>query len=125
MLSYIIRRILYAVPILIGVNLLTALLFFRVNTPDDMARTILGEKRVTPEAIENWKRDNGYNLPAFVNTKEDGFSIVTQTIFFQKSAPLLWFDFGRSDRNNIDIGREIRERMWPSLAIAIPTFIIG
>lgn len=123
MLAYIIRRILYAIPIVIGVNVLTALLFFYVNTPDDMARNILGEKNVTPAAIENWKRDHGYNLPSFINTKESGAGIFTQTIFFQKSVPLLWFDFGRSDRNNIDIGGEIKKRMLPSLAISVPTFI--
>lgn len=125
MFAYIIRRILYAIPIIIGVNLLTAFLFFYVNTPDDMARQILGEKNVTPEAVENWKRDHGYSLPAFINTKEKGLSTVTQTIFFQKSVPLLWFDFGRSDRNNIDIGSEIKHRMWASLAISVPIFIIG
>jgi peptide/nickel transport system permease protein len=125
MLTYIIRRILYAIPIILGVNILTALLFFYVNTPEDMARQILGEKNITPEAIENWKRDHGYNLPLLVNTEEEGLSVLTQTIFFQRSAPLLWFDFGRSDRNNIDIGNEVRKRMWPSLAIALPTFMIG
>lgn len=125
MLSYIIRRLLYAVPILLGVNILTALLFFYVNTPDDMARTMLGEKNLTPEAIENWKQDHGYNLPFIYNPDEHGASRLTRTIFFEKSAPLIWFDFGRSDRNNIDIGREIGERMWASLAIAVPTFIIG
>ncbi len=125
MFAYIIRRILYAIPIIIGVNLLTAFLFFYVNTPDDMARQILGEKNVTPEAVENWKRDHGYSLPSFINTKEEGLSTLTQTIFFQKSVPLLWFDFGRSDRNNIDIGSEIKQRMWASLAISVPIFIIG
>ena len=125
MLSYITRRALYAIPIIIGVNLLTALLFFYVNTPDDMARKILGEKNITAQAIENWKADHGYNLPAFLNTKEAGASMVTQTIFFQKSVPLLWFDFGRSDRNNIDIGRSIKERMWASLAISVPIFFLS
>lgn len=125
MLTYIIRRILFAIPIILGVNILTALLFFHVNTPDDMARQILGEKNITPEAIESWKRDHGYNLPLLINTGEEGLSSVTQTIFFQRSAPLLWLDFGRSDRNNIDITSEVRKRMWPSLAIALPTFIIG
>ncbi len=42
MISYLVRRILYAIPILIGVNLLTFLLFFIVNSPDDMARMQLG-----------------------------------------------------------------------------------
>lgn len=125
MLAYIIRRILYAIPIIIGVNLFTAVLFFYVNTPDDMARTILGEKNVTPEAIELWKEGKGYNLPTFLNMEEEGVAVVTQTVFFQKSVPLLWFDFGRSDRNNIDIGQEIKRRMWASLAISVPIFSMG
>jgi peptide/nickel transport system permease protein len=50
---------LYAIPILIGVNLITFTLFFVVNTPDDMARMQLGIKRVTPEAIEKWKHERG------------------------------------------------------------------
>ena len=47
-LAYLVRRILYAIPILIGVNLITFVLFFFVNSPDDMARMQLGQKRVTP-----------------------------------------------------------------------------
>ena len=125
MTAYIIRRILYAIPIILGVNILTALLFFYVNTPDDMARQVLGEKHITQEAIELWKRNNGYHLPSFINTEEKGLSTITQTIFFQKSVTLLWFDFGKSDRNNVDISSQIKKRMWPSLAIAIPTFIVG
>jgi peptide/nickel transport system permease protein len=125
MLAYIIRRCLYAIPIIIGVNIITFLLFFVWSSPDNMARTILGQKNITQEAIDNWKRDHGYHLPLFINFKESGPSVFTQTIFFQKSVGLLFFNFGRSDRNNIDISREIRHRIWPSLAIAIPTFIIG
>jgi len=125
MITYIIRRILYAIPIIIGVNVLTAFLFFYVNSPDNMARRILGEKSITQEDIENWKREKGYHLPMLFNAEENGAAKVTQTIFFQKSVPLFWFDFGRSDRNNIDIGQQIQERMFPSLVISLPTFIIG
>ena len=46
--AYILRRMIYAIPILIGVNLLTFMLFFVVNSPDDMAVSQLGEKYVTP-----------------------------------------------------------------------------
>ena len=125
MLTYIIRRLLYAIPIILGVNVLTAALFFHINTPDDMARRMLGEKNVTLAAIENWKTEHGYDLPAFVNADASGTDMFTETVFFQKSAPLLWFDFGRSDRNNINIGLEIGNRMWPSLAVSIPIFIAG
>jgi site-specific recombinase XerD len=50
MIAYLIRRILYAIPILIGVNLLTFALFFVVNTPDDMARMQLGVKQAVRDA---------------------------------------------------------------------------
>ena len=72
MLAYIVRRLLYAIPILIGVNLLTFALFFVVNTPDDMARMQLGVKRVTPEAITKWKVERGYDKPLFLNFEAKG-----------------------------------------------------
>ncbi|MCB1917314.1 MAG: ABC transporter permease [Rhodocyclaceae bacterium] len=124
MWAYLVRRIVYAVPILIGVNLLTFLLFFVVNTPDDIARMQLGVKRVTPEAIDNWKRARGYHLPRFFNAREEGAGKLTETIFFRKSARMFAFDFGASDDGR-DIAREIGQRMGPSLAIAVPTFVLG
>ena len=68
MSAYILRRLLYAIPILIGVNLITFFLFFFINTPDDMARIHLGEKRVTVDQIARWKRERDYHLPYFFNT---------------------------------------------------------
>lgn len=124
MTAYLIRRLLYAVPILIGVNLLTFALFFMVNTPDDMARLHLGVKRVTPEAIENWKAARGYDRPLFVNAAASGAGKLTETVFFEKSVAMFAFDFGAADDGR-DIGAEIKMRMWPSLAIALPTFVIG
>jgi len=123
-ISYIIRRSLYAIPILIGVNLLTFLLFFVVNTPDDMARLQLGMKRVTPEAIEKWKADHGYDKPIAFNAQAEGFGKLTETVFFEKSLRLFVFDFGFADDGR-NIGSDIRERMWPSLAIALPSLIVG
>ena len=124
MLAWIIRRCLYAIPILIGVNLLTFALFFVVNTPEDMARMQLGVKRVTPEAIEKWKVEHGYDLPYFWNQKAEGGGIISKTIFFQKSVRMFVGDFGRAEDGR-DIRREISTRMEPSLAIALPTFILG
>jgi len=123
-LAYIVRRLLYAIPILIGVNLLTFALFFVVNTPDDMARMQLGVKRVTPEAIQKWKAERGYDRPLLFNSGASGVSTVTDTIFFQKSARMFVGDFGRAEDGR-DIAREIAGRMGPSLAIALPTFILG
>jgi peptide/nickel transport system permease protein len=124
MLAYIIRRILYAIPILIGVNLITFGLFFVVNTPDDMARMQLGAKRVTPEAIEKWKEERGYQKPLIWNSNSSGFSKATQTIFYEKSVRLFAFDFGAAEDKR-DIGHEIRARMLPSLALAVPVMLVG
>ncbi|HOX88115.1 MAG TPA: ABC transporter permease [Burkholderiaceae bacterium] len=124
MLNYIIRRILYGALILVGVNLFTFILFFTVNTPDDMARLNIGGKRVTAEAIEKWKAERGYNKPLLWNAKAEGADKATKTIFFERSAQLFAFQFGASDSGR-DIGYEIRNRMWPSFALALPTFVLG
>lgn len=124
MFAYIVRRALYALPILLGVNLLTFALFFVVNTPDDMARMQLGAKRVTPDAIERWKVERGYDKPRFINDSAKGLGRFTETIFFDKSLRMFAFEFGSADDGR-DIAEEIRTRMVPSLAIALPTFMLG
>lgn len=124
MTTYLIRRLLYAVLILIGVNLFTFVLFFAVNTPDDMARLNIGGKRVTQEAIDKWKVERGYDKPLLINRAESGVKSVTNTIFFERSVQLFAFNFGASD-NGRDIAHEIMERVGPSLALAIPTFVLG
>jgi peptide/nickel transport system permease protein len=124
MLAYVIRRLLFAVPILIGVNLITFALFFIVNTPDDMARAQLGAKQTTPEMIAAWKADHGYDKPLFFNTEAPGLSKISDTLFVDESLKLFVFDLGQSDSGR-QISADIYERMWPSLQIALPTFLIA
>jgi len=124
MIRYLLRRLLYAFPILIGVNLITFFLFFVVNTPDNMARIHLGVKHVTPEAIEQWKAEHGYDKPLFFNSDRQGIQTVTDTLFVDRSVKLFAFQFGKADDGR-DIARDIKTRMWPSLAIALPVFVIG
>ena len=69
MWAYAIRRILYAVPILILVNLGVFVLFFFVNTPDQMARTHIS-KNATGSKIYKWKRERNYHLPMMLNLKD-------------------------------------------------------
>ena len=124
-INYIIRRIGYGVLILIGVNLFTFLLFFTVNTPDDMARMNIGGKRVSQDAIEKWKVERGYDKPLFWNAQgRRACGKLTNTIFFDRSVQLFAFDFGASDSGR-DIGYELKRRIGPSVALAIPTFILG
>ncbi|TAK50992.1 MAG: ABC transporter permease [Betaproteobacteria bacterium] len=124
MLGYIVRRLLYGVLILVGVNLFTFILFFTINTPDDMARLNIGGKRVTQEAIEKWKIERGYDKPLLFNAAEPGTRRLTHTIFYERSVQLFALRFGASDSGR-DIGYEIRQRIGPSLAVAVPTFLLG
>ena len=121
---YIIRRIFYGILVLIGVNFFTFLLFFAVNTPDDMARLAIGGRRVTTEAIEKWKVERGYDKPLLINQTASGTAKFTDTVFFERSIPLFVFDFGSSDGGR-DITHEVSERVGPSLALALPTFVLG
>ncbi len=122
--SYLTRRILYAFPILIGVNFITFVLFFVVNSPDDMARVHLGNRYVTEDSINNWKSERGYDKPLFIALHNSGKKVFTETIFFDKTVRLFTFDFGQSDSGR-DISYDISERMWPSLLISLPVLCLG
>jgi peptide/nickel transport system permease protein len=124
MTAYLIRRVLYAIPLLLGVNILTFVLFFVVNSPDDMARMHLGQKHVTQEGIAKWKHERGYDLPLLWNGSAEGAEKVSKTIFYSKSLGLFLFRFGRSDSGR-DISADIYQRMWPSLALAAPSLLVG
>ncbi|HMM86204.1 ABC transporter permease [Azohydromonas sp.] len=125
MLTTLVRRALYALLVLAGVNLLTFVLFFTVNTPDDMARLNIGGKRVTQEQIDKWKSERGYDKPLYWNASAEGGARLTETIFWERSATLFKLDFGRSDaKQSSDIGHEIRTRMVVSLQLAVPIFVL-
>jgi peptide/nickel transport system permease protein len=124
MLAYIVRRLLYAVPILLGVNLFTFMLFFGVNSPDDIARMQLGAKYASGEAIQRWKAERGYDKPMFYNAAREGAEKLTDTLFVDKSLRMFAFEFGQANDGH-DIALEIRGRMAPSFAVALPTFALG
>ena len=124
MFAFLVRRIAYGLGILAGINLVTFLVFFQVNSPDDMARLQLGGKRVTAAAIQQWKAERGYDRALYVNDRASGLAKLTDTVFFDSSLRMFAFDFGRADSGR-DIGTEVARRAGPSLALALPVFIIG
>merc|ERR1711879_381252 len=71
-----------------------------------------------------WKAQRGYDKPLFINDRDDSEGLLTDTIFFDKSVRLFALEFGKSDEGR-DIGDDIQQRMWPSLAVALPTFLVG
>ncbi|HSV70661.1 MAG TPA: ABC transporter permease [Methylibium sp.] len=125
MTSFLLRRLAYGALVLLGVNLATFFLFFTVNTPDDMARLNIGGKRVTQELIDKWKIERGYDKPLYLNEKKQGAEQLTETIFWERSVSLFSFNFGRADSESAgDIGHEVGTRMWVSLQLALPLFIL-
>jgi peptide/nickel transport system permease protein len=125
MLNYLSRRVVYAVLVLLGVNLATFFLFFTVNTPDDMARLNLGGKRISAEAVEKWKAERGYDKPLYFNAERQGTAQFTDTIFWDRSVSLFALEFGRADSEaGGDIGHEVASRMWVSLQLALPLFVL-
>ncbi len=125
MINFILRRLGYGALVLLGVNLATFFLFFTVNTPDDMARLNIGGKRVTTEQIEKWKVERGYDKPLYFNHQQSGTAAVTDTIFWERSVSLFALDFGRADSESAgDIGHQVQTRMWASLKLAVPLFLL-
>ena len=113
MIAYVIRRIFYAIPILLGVNFLTFILFFFVNTPDDMARAYLGEKRITEEQVANWKRERDYHLPYFYH---DGWSEITVR---QVSTEAVAFQLGALKPGAYRLIHEVRAEGTGTLAVEL------
>lgn len=109
MLQYVIRRTLYAVPILIGVCLATFLLFYVVVPPTQLARRNLSAKNPTQQQIQDWLQQHGYDRPLAIQ-------------FRDHMLHLALFQFGSSDTTGEPIGQKIREGMGPSFRLMAPMF---
>ena len=109
MFRYIIRRLLYAVPILVGVSLVTFLLFYCVFPADQIARRNLSAKNPTPEQIKEWQVVHHYDQPPLVQFKKH-------------MSELFLLDFGRSDSTNERIWDRIKAGAGPSALIASLVF---
>lgn len=122
MLNYLIRRLLYMIPILFGVMLITFCLFYLVNTPNTMALRILGPK-ANAQQINDWKEIRGYNKPTFFNREPDASLFDSQ--FFNSLKNFAKFDLGISDFNDKPILAMVKAGIIPSLLITLPAFILG
>jgi peptide/nickel transport system permease protein len=111
MLSYLVRRLLYAIPILLGVIFLTFVLFRVVSTPEEAAISHLGPKS-SRAARDEWITLKGRNRPLLEQFKTHVVRMAT-------------FNFEPSEHN----GRALSEIFWhgvgPSLCVTLPGFIVG
>ncbi|MFK4131055.1 ABC transporter permease [Pseudomonas luteola] len=101
MLTFITRRVAYALLILLGVTLITYLLLFML--PADPARQIAG-RSATPEVVENIRHQLGLDLPFYQQ-------------YFNYLKGLLHGDLGRSFIQRSEVSELIGSRLVPSLQL--------
>jgi peptide/nickel transport system permease protein len=109
MTNYIIRRLLYMIPVIFGVSFIIFVLFTVVA--GDPAPLLLG-KHATAQQIQELREQLGLNKPLWA-----------QYIDVVKSS--FTFDFGRSWSTRQDILDMIKQGAWPSLTLTIPAFTIS
>lgn len=126
MLAYLVRRMAYGALTVLGVLLLLFVLFFAVTDPDDIARKAVGE-RARPDVYAQWKKNHGYDKPLFLNRAFEGGDVrrYTDTLLAEHFRRMLTFDFGRSDADDSEITRRLRDGAGPSLSLTVPLFALG
>lgn len=103
MVRYILRRILFLVPVIVGVAFCVfTLLYF---TPGDPAKMILGDM-ATEEAIQNFREAEGLNKPFFVQFGNYLYKVVTKG------------DIGRSYVTKRPVMNEIMEAFPATLKLS-------
>lgn len=110
MTTYIIRRLLYTIPIVFGVLLLTFTLFSVVG--GDISVEIAG-KDASRQTIDEIRHEYGLDKPQFLSWD-------SQFIRHFKNA--LTFDFGRA-RDREPVIDKIKRGVGPSLALTVPIFL--
>jgi peptide/nickel transport system permease protein len=109
MIAYVVRRLLYAIPILLGVTLITFVLFHVVG--GDPAILLAG-KHASVEKLEEVRAQHGFDRPLPVQYLDWLKEIVT-------------FDFGRSTATQERVSTMIARGVGPSLALTLPAFLMS
>jgi len=112
MLTYIVRRVAYAIPTLIGVLLLTYFLFFGVASPETIARRNLSSRNPTQAQIKEWLDDHGYSKPRAEQLRAS-------------TIDMMLFRFGKSDASGEVIWDRIKQGAGPSFVIGAVIFVTG
>ena len=109
MLSYITRRVLLAIPVLIGI---VVVVFFLIRAiPGDPCSSLLGE-RATEEACERFNEANGLNEPIFVQLG----------IYMRNIAT---FDLGESVRFSRPVNQLLLERLPLTTELALSALVLA
>jgi peptide/nickel transport system permease protein len=135
MSAYIARRLLYTVPIWIGVMVITFLLF-HMRDPIAIARVHMPQAPLP--TLQAWVRNNNFHIPLFVNLPSDAATEradgrihpelaekgLLHSQFFNGMRDMVLFKLG-TDKNRKPIGQSLSERVGPSLSIMVPAFVLS
>ena len=124
MTAYVIRRLLYTIPLVLGVCLFTFVLFEWIVPPEVRAAQAIG-RHATAEAIQKEIRKRGWDKGLVWNARAEGVQRLTDTRFARHMSRLLLFRFGRTEKTHEDIGQAILRGMVPSLTLTLPIFVLG
>lgn len=108
MAAYIVKRILSAIPVLLGISIIVFLIMAMI--PGDPATAILGSY-ATPENVEKLNRDLGLDKP-----------LIQRYLIWLTN--LLQGDFGRSFALNRDVLDEVLERFSATLVLSGTSFVL-
>jgi peptide/nickel transport system permease protein len=109
MFNFIVRRLLYSVPILLGVIALTFALDNLMTSPDAKATRNLGPK-ATGKTRTDWIHERGLDLPVPVQ-------------FGRYVKNLVTFEFGTSWVTKRELRKVFMQGVGPSLLITVPGFL--
>src|SRR3989440_11953951 len=109
MLGFVARRLLYLVPVLVAVSLLTFLIASLL--PGDLAYTILGDQ-ATPEKVAALRHDMGLDRPLWIR-------------YFGWLGNVLQGDLGRSFRTGQTVLQAVTERLPISLELMVLAQVIS
>ena len=124
MLAYIIRRTLYVIPVVLGVALVTFILFNVVGW--DAATQMLG-RHASKEEIQALRQQLGLTGPKFFNleaVRQGPWWRAFDSQWFHYVKQLATLDFGRSFASNQKISTLMLNGIVPSLVLAVPIFLI-
>ncbi len=118
MKAYIIRRLLYTIPIVWGVMTITFILFRIVG--GDVSADMAG-KSASADTIAEIRREYGFDKPLFLNFEAGLFD----SQYFHHLWNCATFRFGKSYQTKQPIGEIIRDGAIPSISLTLPMLIIG
>lgn len=134
MKAYLIRRVLYTIPVALGVYLITFSLF-HLRDPMAIARVHLPQGNEA--ALQQWIYNHGYHLPRFFNLPADAREpapdgrihsfleerSIFHSRFFLGIRDLLIMDLGY-DRYGRKLTDELGRRIPISLSVMLPSFLL-